>query len=144
MAAAMVNYLERIDIEDDFNDRNIALCVFATAIYRGIFQLFATYNHKCLSRKLYVNVKNKYLRLLLGGRCRGRRKTLEEDWYKLNILGLATYIYIALLPVLLAFYAAIWDIYTFDAHSGIVFATYGYAIIFLNILDEILGSIFCR
>lgn len=121
---------------------NIALCVFATAMYWGICRLFATYDHKCSSRKLYVNVKNKYLWLLLGGRYRGRRKTIEEDWYKLNILGLATYI--ALLPVLLAFYAAIFDIYTFDAHSGIVFATYSFSIVFLNILDEILGNIFCR
>lgn len=66
----------------------------------------------------------------------------EEDWYKLNILGLATYI--ALLPVLLAFYAAIFNIYTFDEHSGIAFATYGFGIVFLNILDEILGNIFYK
>lgn len=119
---------------------NIALCIFATVMYWEMCRLFATYDHKCLSRKLYVNVKNKYLWLLLGGGYRMRGKTTEEDWYKLNILGLATYI--ALLPVLLAFYAAIFDIYTFDAHSGIAFATYGFGIVFLNILDEILGNIF--
>lgn len=121
---------------------NIAFCVFATVMYWGICRLFATYDHKCLSRKLYVNVKNKYLWLLFGGRYRGRRKTPKEDWYKLNILGLVTYI--ALLPVLLAFYAAIFDIYAFDTHSGITLATYGFVIVFLNIFDEILGNIFYR
>lgn len=57
-------------------------------------------------------------------------------------MGLAAYI--ALLPVLLAVCAAIWGRYVFDAHSGIALASYGFAVVLLNVLDEILGNMFWK
>ena len=121
---------------------DIVLCVFAAAIYWGICQLFTAYDRRCLSRRLYVTVRSKRLWLLLGGRYRGGRRIPEEDWYKLSIMGLAAYI--ALLPVLLAVCAAIWGRYVFDAHSGIALASYGFAVVLLNVLDEILGNMFWK
>ena len=121
---------------------NILLCVFATVMYWGICQFFTAYDRKCLSRRLYVTVRSKRLWLLLGGRFRGGRRIPEEDWYKLSVIGLTAYI--ALLPVLLAVCAAIWGRYVFDAHSRIALASYGFAVVLLNILDEILGNMFYR
>ena len=121
---------------------NILLCVFATVMYWGICQFFTAYSRRCLSRAFYVTVRNTHLWLLLGGRYRGRRKLPEEGWHKCSILGLASYI--ALLPVLLALYAAIFDLYMFDTHSGIALTAYGFAIVLLNVFDDLLGSMFYR
>ena len=73
---------------------------------------------------------------------RGRRGLPQEDWHKCSILGLASYI--ALLPVLLALYAAIFDLYMFDTHSGIALTVYGFTIVLLNVFDDLLGSMFYR
>lgn len=125
--------------------KNVLSCIFAAVGYWWTCRLFATYDHKCLTRKLYVKVKNKYLWLLLGVRYRGSREMPEEDWYKLNILGLSTYI--LLLPILLTFYAArlnIYNIYIEDVRSARALMTCSLTIILLNALDEILGNIFYK
>ena len=121
---------------------NIALCVFAAVMYWGTCRLFAAYDQRCFSGAFYVNVKNKYLWLLLGGRCWGKKEIARGELDKLSILGLVAYI--ALLPVLLSFCAAILDIADFDARSGIALAAYGFAVVSLHVLDEILGNIFYR
>ena len=56
-AAVVVNFMAVSSYRKDYRDKNILSCIFVTVMYRVICRLFATYDHKYLPRKLYVNVK---------------------------------------------------------------------------------------
>lgn len=119
---------------------NTMFIIFGILMYWGVCRLFTTYDRKCLSKDLFIKTKNKSFWLLIAGRYRGRRRMPEEDWYKISIVGLVTYI--SLLPVLLFFCFLVLDITFEDMPQGSFWTTYTFIVIFLNIMDEILGNIF--
>ncbi len=121
---------------------NIGFVLYGIVVYWGICQLFTTYNRKCLSRALFIQTKNKCIWLLFAGRYRGRHRIPQEDWYKLSIMGIGTYI--SLFPVLLFYICLIFDI-KFTWYPNSYFAVAKTSIVILiNIMDELLGSLFYR
>lgn len=116
----------------------ILFLMFGTLLYWGVCQMFTVYEPRTLSHKLFFTVKSRLLWLLLAGRYRGRRRMPEESRYKLSGAGIATYI--ALLPVLLAWYCLVMERVPPWMPSGICWAVYFFAVVFLNIFDELLGS----
>ena len=102
--------------------------MFGTLLYWGVCQMFTVYEPRTLSHKLFFTIKSRLLWLLLAGRYRGRRRMPEESRY------------IALLPVLLAWYCLVLERVPPWMPSGICWAVYFFAVVFLNIFDELLGS----
>lgn len=120
----------------------IALIIYGIIMYWAICRMFSTYDRKCLSRDLFINVKNEHIWRLIAGSHRGGRRMPKEDWYKISIMGIATYI--VLLPVLLFFCSLVLDIRLANMPNGYFWTVHTAIVIFINFMDELLGNMFNR
>ena len=120
----------------------IVLIIFGIIMYWGICRMFSVYDRKCLSRDLFVKTKNEHIWRFIAGSHRGGRRMPKEDWYKISVMGIITYI--ILLPVLLFFCSLVLDITFENMPNGYFWVAYTFIVIFLNFMDELLGNIFYR